>query len=91
MTEAGSIWERKCRKLQDLDDQLDQEREANRENRRIIAALTSRIPELEGATEPRSDPPGAQDPIQRPWSKTYTLGNKIIVRSSADHREITLA
>lgn len=33
-----------------LKDQLNQEREANRENRRIIAALTQRIPELPTAT-----------------------------------------
>ncbi len=26
-----------------------------------------------------------------PSSRTYTLGNKIIIRSSADHREIKLA
>jgi hypothetical protein len=31
---------------------LDGEREANRENRRIIAALTSRIPELESGASP---------------------------------------
>jgi hypothetical protein len=31
--------------------QLDQERDANRENRRIDAALTSRIPELEASVE----------------------------------------
>jgi hypothetical protein len=31
--------------------QLDQERDANRENRRIDAALTSRIPELETPVE----------------------------------------
>jgi hypothetical protein len=33
--------------------QLDQEREANRENRRIIAGLVQRVPELEAAQEPR--------------------------------------
>jgi hypothetical protein len=35
--------------------QLEAEREANRENRRIIAALTSRIPQLEPGT-PRDEP-----------------------------------
>jgi gas vesicle protein len=39
-----------------LRDQLQQERDANRENRRIIAALTSRIPELEA---PADRPPEA--------------------------------
>lgn len=33
--------------------QLDQEREANRENRRIIAGLVQRVPELEAVREPR--------------------------------------
>ena len=36
-----------------LRDQLDQEREANRENRRIIAGLVQRVPELGPAYEPR--------------------------------------
>jgi hypothetical protein len=57
MTDAGSIWESKRRRLQDLDDQLDQEREANQENRRIIAALTSRIPAIEASSET----PGASE------------------------------
>ena len=45
-----------------LNDQLESEREANRENRRIIALLASRVPELEAAPEPREHPqtPGAQ-------------------------------
>jgi hypothetical protein len=37
-------------------DQLEAEREANRENRRIIAALTSRIPEL--------SPPAQEEPSE---------------------------
>jgi excisionase family DNA binding protein len=50
--------ERYTRSLEDqvqyLRGQLDQERDANRENRRIIAGLTQRIPELEaaGSSEP---------------------------------------
>jgi excisionase family DNA binding protein len=36
-----------------LREQLAAEREANRENRRIIAALASRIPEIEAPSEPR--------------------------------------
>src|SRR5215208_8197613 len=39
-----------------LQKQLEAEREANRENRRIIAALTSRIPELEAPTDERGSP-----------------------------------
>jgi hypothetical protein len=57
-----------------LREQLEAEREANRENRRIIAALTSRIPELEapheqttsqeppGETEPPTEQPGRRGP-----------------------------
>ncbi len=39
-----------------LREQLAAEREANRENRRIIIALTSRIPELEASQEPPQSP-----------------------------------
>jgi hypothetical protein len=62
-----------------LRDQLEAEREANRENRRIIAALASRIPEIEaprdepGSSESGGEPPDSGDPPQteeatsRPW------------------------
>jgi hypothetical protein len=49
-------------RIHDLREQLAAERRANEENRRIIAALTQRIPEIEaprepsGATEPREAP-----------------------------------
>jgi hypothetical protein len=39
-------------RVEHLRELLDGEREANRENRRIIAALTSRIPELESGPSP---------------------------------------
>jgi hypothetical protein len=39
-----------------LREQLNQEREANRENRRIIAGLVGRLPELEASSEPRESP-----------------------------------
>lgn len=70
MTDADSIWESKRRRLQDLDDQLDQEPEANQENTRIIAALTSRIPAIEASSET----PGASETGEEqqgrgePWS-----------------------
>src|SRR5215212_1770488 len=66
-----------------LRDQLEQANERDRENRRIIAALTSRIPAIEapqeatgGAetveeeperAEPRPATGGAQEDVQRPW------------------------
>ena len=69
--------------VESLREQLAAEREANRENRRIIIALTSRVPELEASREPPRSPtpspeasegtpqPGreeAEEPAQRrPW------------------------
>ncbi len=66
-----------------LREQLQHANERDRENRRIIAALTSRIPAIEAPleerespetveeeperAEPRSDVPGPQEGAQRPW------------------------
>jgi excisionase family DNA binding protein len=47
-----------------LETQLEGEREANRENRRIIAALTSRIPAIE-APEARDSPETAEEEPER--------------------------
>jgi predicted ArsR family transcriptional regulator len=46
-------------RVRSLEEQLGEERDANRENRRIIAALTQRIPELEAPSEPRESPTAA--------------------------------
>jgi hypothetical protein len=51
---------------------LDGEREANRENRRIIAALTSRIPELEPV--PPSEAPRMPQEEPEPTSEGDDLG-----------------
>ena len=69
--------------IAELQDRIRSLEEANRENRRIIVALTSRIPELEAPSEPRESPQTveeeperaeprpatveSQEPIQRPW------------------------
>jgi hypothetical protein len=69
--------------IAELQDRVRSLEEANRENRRIIAALTSRIPAIEAPTEPpgtpervegeveraepRSGAGEAQDSEQRPW------------------------
>ena len=42
----GTLRSERRDRVRSLEGQLEGEREANRENRRIIAALTSRIPEL---------------------------------------------
>jgi excisionase family DNA binding protein len=48
-----------------LTQQLEAERRANEENRRIIAALTSRIPELEAPQEPREvSETATADPVE---------------------------
>jgi hypothetical protein len=49
-------------RIEDLRTQLEAERKANEENRRIIAALSSRIPELEAPRDERESPEsGAED------------------------------
>jgi excisionase family DNA binding protein len=53
-------------RVRSLEGQLDQERDANRENRRIIAALTSRIPEL--------PPPAQEEP--RPQEEEPYAGTR---------------
>jgi hypothetical protein len=68
-----------------LRDQLEQANERDRENRRIIAALTSRIPAIEAPSEPRESPqtppadapstsarPEAQEHAEpRPWWRRW--------------------
>jgi hypothetical protein len=63
-------------RVQLLEQELERAHERDRENRRIIAALTQRIPELEAPSEPREPPEtatetseGAQEEgtQQRPW------------------------
>ena len=68
-------------------DQLDQEREANRENRRIIAGLVQRVPELEpprngretatagpDREEPRPATDGPQKGSDRSWWRRLLWG-----------------
>ena len=47
-------------------DQLDQEREANRENRRIIAGLVQRVPELEASRNGHETAPAEPDKEHHP-------------------------
>jgi hypothetical protein len=74
--------------IAELQDRVRSREEANRENRRIIAALTQRIPEIEAPRESRttSDSPGPgntplTDPhegpheaAQRPWWRRWFVG-----------------
>ncbi len=52
-----------------LRQQLDQERKANRENRRIISALTQRIPQLLEPPEPPE--PESEEPMEPPESHSW--------------------
>jgi hypothetical protein len=70
-------------RIDSLERQLEEAAERDRENRRIILALTSRIPAIEapqearespetveeepGRAEPRPTTVGSQEPVQRPW------------------------
>jgi hypothetical protein len=66
-------------RIDSLERQLEQANERDRENRRIIAALTNRIPQLEAPSGPRESPEtaavqgtghhpgGVQEGAQRPW------------------------
>jgi hypothetical protein len=55
-TDNTVLYERMSSEIDHLRSQLDKERDSSAELRRIIAALTQRIPELEPAPEPRESP-----------------------------------
>ena len=69
-----------------LERQLNAEREASAELRRIVAGLVQRIPELEAPSEPRESPEtategedeqhsgGVQEGAQRPWWRRWFGG-----------------
>jgi hypothetical protein len=52
-------------RIESLERQLEQANERDRENRRIIAALTSRIPAIEAPTEPPAGPETAEEEPER--------------------------
>jgi hypothetical protein len=82
-TDADQPTDRTDALISELQDRIRALEEANSENRRIIAALTSRIPAIEAASdapespepvdeqqgrgEPRSAAGGAQEGARRPW------------------------
>jgi len=83
-------------RLRYVEGQLEAERQAHAEARRLLAAALERIPAIEapaqapdepeapetvqeqqqGSGEPRSDAPGAQEGVQRPWWRRM-FGGKI--------------
>jgi len=81
-TTADQYGDRTDLLISELQDRVRSLEEANRENRRIIAALTSRIPAIEAPqeapdasdtveeperAEPQPATGGAQEGVQRPW------------------------
>ena len=61
-TDDTLLYERMSSEIDYLRSQLDKERESSAELRRIIAALTQRIPELEAARDERESPvPASED------------------------------
>ncbi len=81
--ESGPLISEMRGRIEDLREQLEAERRAHAEARRIIAGLVERIPAIEapqetaeatetadeqqGRGQPHTDPPGAQERVQRPW------------------------
>jgi hypothetical protein len=63
-TEPERPHDRTAELIATLREQLEAEREANRENRRIIAALTSRIPEIEPPRSEQEATPSTEPPRQ---------------------------
>jgi hypothetical protein len=60
--------------VEDLRSRLDRETEANRENRRIIAGLIERVPELESPQEPPEAPETAEESPERAEPRPATPG-----------------
>ena len=68
-------------RVQLLEQELERAHERDRENRRIIAALTQRIPELEAPSEPPESPetateqepqtPGPDEPRRSWWQRIF--------------------
>ena len=69
---AARVVDAKDEAIRMLKDQLEAEREANRENRRIIAGSVQRVPELEATPEPRDAPETGSDlsPVVDPRATT---------------------
>ena len=71
--EPAALISAKDETIRVLREQLEAERDANRENRRIIAMLTSRVPELEAPQEPRDGhltaSEGSESVRERPFTE----------------------
>ena len=83
-SESNALISEMRSRIESLEHQLEQANERDRENRRIIAALTSRIPELEApadsAPEPRGSPETASAPPDRGGPSEAAPGAQEAVR-----------
>jgi hypothetical protein len=80
-------------RIESLERQLEQANERDRENRRIIAALTSRIPELEAPREapqePSESPETAESPGRQGRSQETPFTDEETVQEAAQPRSGT--
>ncbi len=85
-----ALLEAKDETIRTLREQLESERRANEENRRLLAALIQRVPELEPPPEPTGPSESYEGAAQQPAQDTavgYPLGDTGDSRSSARPRD----
>src|SRR5215211_2014434 len=69
-------------RIDSLERQLEEDAERDRENRRIIAALTSRIPAIEAPSEPRESPETVEEEPERAEPRPTTVESQESVQRS---------
>jgi hypothetical protein len=72
--ESGALISEMHERITLLERELEEAHAANRENRRIIAALTQRIPEIEAPAEPRESSVTRAERSDRGEPRSSTLG-----------------
>jgi hypothetical protein len=78
---SGALVEELLDRVRFLEDQLQQANERDRENRRIVAALTSRIPELEAPQErPEGSETVEEEPEAEPRSASVEAQEELSAR-----------
>jgi hypothetical protein len=89
--ESASLISEMRSRIDSLEHQLEQANERDRENRRIIAALTSRIPELEppSSEEPRESPETASEPVAKGGAREAPFTHEERAQEAAQPRSGT--
>lgn len=72
--ESGALTSQMQARIESLEHQLEEANERDRENRRIIAALTSRIPAIEAPQEPTRAPETAAEGSEGAEHRPYAAG-----------------